>query len=441
MKRILFIAALMGVVLPVWSQTNGELNDYKRNSLAMILVYHPEDEFGINIHEAFDALPMPDKYDAHNVVGRIIDNSKVEDVIEQGKSGFYKAQYGHVLSTPEIRKNALKIEQLLNDAQIGKMMVAKWFGVEGYLTDSSVFNTNLIQMRGQYNASDLDVALANQTLRGVAALADAGEELIGQTYVLVNDITYVTVEEEAAAAKASMAVFGGILDAFLGGNSGRQLANASAKIADSFTGFNVKTHSYLYQLSWNDSIAEIFYSQYYTAEPNPKKLRAFVEDKSLFSVRYVAHEYEYDKKSTLKGKYERPELVKTICARSMDKNIVALGKQYEDFKVKTPIYGTVEKNGKIIGYTAKIGLKEGIMENTKFQVVQRLYNPETKRTSYRYVATVQPIKGQIWDNRYNAVVEQDAGSDLTCTTFKKISGGEVLPGMLLIEGRYRKVQE
>lgn len=119
------------------------------------------------------------------------------------------------------------------------------------------------------------------------------------------------------------------------------MAETVGEIADSFTGFKVKTHSYLYQLVWNDSIASIFYQNYYTATPDPDKVAAFLSDTSLFKVRYVAHEYEFDKKSVLKGKYERSELCRTICARSMDKNIVALAQQYEDFKVKTPIYSVL----------------------------------------------------------------------------------------------------
>ena len=203
----------------------------------------------------------------------------------------------------------------------------------------------------------------------------------------------------------------------------------------------MKTHSYLFQLQWNDSIANIFYRNYYTATPDSAKIAAFLQDNSLFRLKYVAHEYEFDKKSVLKGQYERSELVKTICARSMDKNIAALGLQYEDFKVKTPIYSTLyNKRGLIEGYAAKIGMKEGITEKTKFQVVQRIEDPDTGKTTYKYVATVQPVKGKIWDNRYNAVTEQGVGSELTYTTFKKKAGGEILPGMLLIEGKYRKVK-
>ena len=435
------IAILLLLACAVGAQAQETLS-YRRNSLATVLVYHPEDEFGPEIYKAFDSLPIPDKYDDHTIEGaRVIDNSTIWGV-QKRDSGYYKATYGHQLSASELQKNAKFTEDLLNEAEVGKKMVAKWFGLEGESVEDATFNTRLIQTRGQYNATDVDVALAVQTTRGLASLSDAGEELLHNTFVLVNDITYVTAEQEAEAAKTAMNVIGGLLDAFTGGSGGRDLAKLGGAIADSFTGFKVKTHSYLYQLEWNDSIAAIFYQFHYTGTPDPVKVQAFLDDKTTYRLKYVAHEYEFDKKAVLKGKYSRTELVRTICARSMDKNIVALAKQYEDFKVKTPVYSVLtNERGKIEGYAAKIGMKEGITESSKFQVVQRYYDPETGKTTYKYVATVKPKKGQIWDNRYNAVLEQADGATLPYTTFTKTAGGEILPGMLLIEGKYRKVTE
>ena len=423
------------------TQAQEELK-YRRNSLATILVYHPEDEFGPEIFKAFDSLPIPDKYDDHTIVGaQVIDNSTIWGV-QRRDSGYYKATYGHALSSSELQKNAKFTEDLLNRQEIAKKMVAKWFGFQGTSVEDATFNTELLQTRGQYNATDVDVAVALQTTRGLASLSDAGEELLGQTFVLVNDITYVTAEQEAAAAKMAMGVIGGLFDALTGGSGGRQIADAAGKIADSFTGFKVKTHSYLYQLEWNDSIAAIFYQFHYTGTPDPEKVQAFLDDKTTYRLKYVAHEYEFDKKSVLKGKYSRTELVRTICARSMDKNIVALAKQYEDFKVKTPVYKILtNQRGKVEGYAAKIGMKEGITDGSKFQVVERIQDPETGKTKYKYVATVKAQKGCIWDNRYNAVLEEADGATLPYTTFTKTAGGEILPGMLLIEGKYRKVTE
>lgn len=419
-----------------------ETLSYRRNSLATMLVYHPEDEFGGEIYKAFDSLPIPDKYDDHTIDGmRVIDNMNVLG-IQKRDTGYYKAVFGHQLNEKEVRANARYTEDLLNRQGMAKKMIAKWFGLSGNDVNDATFNTDLIQTRGQYNASDVDVALALQTTRGLATLSDAGEELLGQTFVLVNDVTYTTAEEDAAVAKLTLGIVGGVFDAFTGGTGGRDLAKAGGQIADSFTGFNVKTHSYLYQLVWNDSIAAIFYTQHYTGKPDPEKIQAFLNDQSTYRLKYVAHEYEFDKKAVLKGKYERTELVRTICARSMDKNIVALAKQYEDFKVKTPVFSILtNEKGKITGYAAKIGMKEGITDGSKFQVVQRVIDPETGKTTYKYVASVKAKKDYIWDNRYNAVLEEAPGSSLPYTTFVKTGGGEILPGMLLIEGKYRKVKE
>ena len=426
----------------VFSAQAQEAKSYRRNSLAMMLVFHPEDEFGKEIARAFDSLPVPDKYDDHNIEHiRVIDNSEIKNC-QRNKTGYFKATYGHPLTASEIQTNAIYTQQLLNKFEVGKMLVAEWFGMTGESINDATFNTKLIQERGQYNANDIDVAVALQTTRGLATLSDAGEELLGQTFVLVNDITYVTAEQEAEAAQKAMEALGKIFDALTNSKAGSAVADVGSAIADSFTGFNVKTHSYLYQLDWNDSIAAIFYTLHYTDHPDPIKMQAFMEDKTTYKVKYVAHEYEYDKKSVLKGKYNRTELVRTICARSMDKNIVALGKQYEDFKVKTPVYQVLsDPSGKITGYAAKIGMKEGITEASKFQVIQRIINPETGKSTYKYIATVKPKKGNIWDNRYNAVLEKAPEATLPYTTFVKTAGGEILPGMLLIEGKYRKITE
>lgn len=443
MKKIYTLFLLTVLALPIIAQENvGELNDYNRNALATILVFHPEDEFGNEIYDAFIAIPVSDKYDDHNIHFKIIDNSTIKG-LRRKKDGLYKAKHGKVLTAKEIEKNGLKIEEILNEGNCGMHMVSKWFNLHGDSINNAIFDMSVVSERGQYNANDIDVALAEQSARGKALLSDMGEELIGNTYLLVNDITYVTAEERAEAAKIAMSVIGGILGALSGdAQAGQDFTQATSAIADSFTGFTVKTHSYLYQLQWNDSIAAKFYTDYFTTVPNVEKVNNFLSDTTSFKLKYVAHEYEFDEKTTLKGKYDRKELVKMICTRSIDKNIAALQLQYEDFKVKTPVYSLeINEKEKIVGYNIKIGLKEGITEKSKFQVVEKRIDPETNRTTYKYVATIKPEKGKIWDNRYNAVLEEAEGSDRQYTTFKKISGGEILPGMLAIEGKYRKVKE
>ena len=115
MKPIALTFLALCVGCGAYAQTSGALA-YRRNALAMTLVYHPEDEFGAEIYRAFDSLPIPDKYDDHTILNaRTIDNSKVYGV-QSNASGYYKATYGHQLTPSELRANALYTEQLLNDA-------------------------------------------------------------------------------------------------------------------------------------------------------------------------------------------------------------------------------------------------------------------------------------------------------------------------------------
>lgn len=412
--------------------------NYDRSSLAVAMIYHTEDEFGADIKTAFEVMPFPDKYDDHNIGINVIDNAAIPPVRRQDECGLIKAQYGKNLSPKDVQKNALALEALLNEAHVANYMIAKWFG----LYEDGTCNVNLIQQRGQYNATELDVAIASQSSRGLAMLSDAGEMLIGNTYMLINDMTYVTAEEKAAAAKVGLAIVGGLIDGLLGGSLGSDLAKTGAAIADSFTGFAVKNHSYLFRLHWSEDLLMTFYNEYYNnlRQPNPELIQKLLADDRFF-LKYVAHEYETSEKSVTKGKYDRHDLVKMVCTRSMDKNIAALQLQYEDFKVKTPVHEIVyDKKGKVKGFAVKIGLKEGINEKSTFQVVRKEIDPETQKTTYRYVASLKAVKGQIWDNRFMAAQEQEAGSELQYSTLKKTAGGEILPGMLVIEGKYSKIR-
>lgn len=505
----------------------GELKEYNRSALAVMMIYHPEDEFAFNIAEVFNTIPCPDKYDEHNVGLQIIDNNefcfvkhknetyayrskdeniykknmdfyesmnqrsafvtswhynelyrqklikiirqqgitsfdptqlstsqilekiktldseksdKISKKIEEFPIGLHKAKYGKILSASMIKENAKAIETVLNENEYAKMMIARWFNMTGNDENDFVFNMETVKKRGNYNATESDVKMARNTVRGVASISDMGEELINNSFILVNDITYVTAEEKAEVAKIATKVSLEILGAFIGKNMDNTIQIVH-DFADSFTGFNVKTHSYLYQLKWNDSIAAIFYDNYYIETPDSARLAAFFADSTTFRMQYVAHEYEFDEKSTFKGSYDRNELIRMGCTRSMDKNIAALQKKYEDFKVKTPIKSIeVNAKGKVVGYNAEIGLKEGITKKSKFQVIQKIVDEKRNRVSYRYIATLKPVKGKIWDNRYNAVKEHSQGSQLHYTTLKKVSGGEILPGMLIIEGKYSKVE-
>ncbi|MCQ2351543.1 MAG: hypothetical protein MJ003_06175 [Paludibacteraceae bacterium] len=435
-KTLLTSLIFLTFCINITAEDDGIIQKYRRNSLVTIMVHHPEDEFGKDIKSAYLEIPTPDKYDNHDVGLKVLEYHWLEPL------GLSKAVYGNNLSSREIDRNGTLFENFLNNANFGNYLVAKWYNLSSSNPDSATFNMELIKERGMYDATSFDVETAMRTTRGLATLSDAGEELIEHTFVLINDMTYVTAEQKAEAAKKALSIIGGMADMLFGGSAGRNLASTAAAIADSFTGFKVRNHSYLFQLQWNDSIQAVFYKDYYTETPNPEKIKAFLDNNELFKIKYVAHEYEYDENSVLKGEYDRHELIKINCTRSQDKNIASLQKAYEEFKLKTPIYQVItDEKGKTLGYAVKVGLKEGITEKSKFQVVQHIVDPKTNKSRYKYVATLAPVKGKIWDNRYMAAEEKEKGSELTYTLLKKKSGGEIYPGMLVIEGKYTKVEQ
>lgn len=151
-----------------------DFENYHRSSMSMITVVHPADSFCNEIKQAVLEMPFPEKYDKHELGFTFIEGTPNAD---------RKAD----LTT--------QINAFLQQEQVAKKMVASWFGFDG-----KGFNLDLIRERGQYDASVEDAQMALQTVRGKAMLDDAGEELLGKTFFLVNDISYIDHKQRAEMA-------------------------------------------------------------------------------------------------------------------------------------------------------------------------------------------------------------------------------------------------
>jgi len=442
MKKPFFLlaaaAVLCATTLSAQEAEKKTVSQYYRNALTTMMVYHAEDEFGYDVYEIFKDLPPQERYDMHDVGLRVFDNSKINNV-RGHKDGLHRQTYGGsmVLTADEKKANAEAMLEMLNQAEIGKRIVAKWFNLTGETLQDAHFGTETLEDRSGYNASMLDIEKARFTIDGLAALQNVGEELISHSFVLISDMTYITAEDRASAAKTTLGILGAVFDVATGGNAGKRLAEDAGDIADKFTGFKVMTHSYLFQLVWNDSIANIFYDKYYTATPNPDKMRAFMEDRNTFRMIYLGTESANYEKTKVEGRYTREDLLQMITVRSIDNNIAKLQKRFEAFRVKAPITSVeYDKKGKISGFRAQIGEKEGLDENMKFEVLE--YRLTKNGLEVNKVAVIQPVKNQIWDNRFNALIENDRDGEISGTLFK-LSGTtvtEILPGMLVrqVEG-------
>ena len=436
---IYIICAVLSIsTLAAQEATKHEVAPYYRNALANMMVYHIEDEFGYDVYEIFKAMPALEKFDNHDVEYRVIDNSKVKNVQGKGsETGFHRQQYGSsmVLTATEKRQNGEAMVKLLNEAQIGKRMVAKWFNLQGNTVQDATFSTALLESRSDYNVTVEEAEMAKYTVEGVNVIQAISEELISHSFVLVSDLTYITAENRAESAKVALGVLGAIFDAATGKNYGERLAQIGGDIADSYTGFKVWTHSYLFQLEWNDSIANIFYSKYYTETPSPERIQAFLADKNTFKLKYLGAESAQAEKTQKIGKYSRSELLEMITRRSIDSNVAKLQSSYEAFRIKTPISAAeYDTKGKLKGFRALVGLKEGVSETRTYEVLEMKLNNKGK-VVYNRVATLKPIANQIWDNRFNALLENNVDVAVEGTLFK-IQGSPskaIVPGMLIRE--------
>ncbi len=401
--HILSLAALLltgAAAVNAKSIESSETTRYNRSSIYSILINHTEQKFATEIKEQFLNIPTPDQYDNHDL------NVKVVNVSD-GK------------------EHTDSIHAFVADNNIASRMVAKWFN-RNILTGEC--STDLIEQRGIYNASDLDKALAENNVRGYALLADAGEELIGQSFLLVNEIKYVDKSKTSKAFGAGLKILGNIAGSLTGlGSLAQEGGKLLSNMIESIKGFKVKITTHLYQLQWDDEAAAIFYEQCYTSLPDEQKRQAFENNRDKFKLKYIGKVESSGSTTSFMGinEDEPYKMVRKACQRALDENVVDLQKHHDQFRVKAPVKKILDNE-----ITAGIGMKEGINKDSKYEVLEAQINKEGK-TVYKRIAIVRPVPNKIWDNRYMATEEMAYGADLGATTFVKESGGDIYPGHLL----------
>lgn len=407
MKRCFIIStlALWLVSVGLWAQ-NHDLDKYHRSSLYSIMLKHPEKEYCNEIIEAFKAIPIPDKYNNHDLKIKVMPAPVLKAMTKDEIEGGYKDA----------------ILSLLNRNKVGGRLVEKWFDRD---KATGAFDMDLVAQRGYYDASVIDINLARLSARGKALLEDAGEELLNHTYVLVNDVRYGDKET------IKTFVGGGILAANIFSLiSGVDISNTAEQIgglAGDITGFKVIVTSYLFRLDWNDEVANNFYTNLWVDKSAPDLVRQQQWTGALgsFKLKYIGNASVFSGKTALGGVNSERDMFLKVCTRAVDKSISELQKNFDEFKVFTPLI-SVEP------LRAYIGLKEGVDENSRYEVLEKSVD-DMGRIKYKRVGEIKPEKGMIWDNRFMAEFDKEEGYDLQYTTFKKISGKNFYQGMLIRE--------
>lgn len=399
MKRnIITLLLALAVVFPTLAKkeiTNIEQN-YRRISLCSMLVRHSEDKFANEIEEQFLEIPISEQYNDHNLSVRVV-NVERKSNYTSDITGFIK------------RNN------------VASRLVGKWFD-RNILTGECTLD--LIKERGLYDASAFDIEMAKRSARGMAMLQDAGEDLIGRTYLLVNEITYIDKGKRSRNWGAALNGLLQVAGAFTGvdlSDTGNMVEN----MISSIKGFRVKINTRLYRLEWDEESQMYFYQNCYSDKADPTKLSTFEDNRNRFRLVYVGNVLSSGNATSFLGINEdQPNLmIRKACQRAIDENVADLQKNYDEFRIKSPIV-SVEPT-----ITAKIGMKEGITKDSRFEVLEA--QEKDGRTIYKRVGVVKPIPTKIWDNRFMATEEGAYGADFGATTFVKESGGDLYPGLLL----------
>ena len=404
-KLILTIAFLAAITTLCLSQNvTGDELLYRRNSVYSILISHTEQEdYAQLIRGQFANIPIPEKFYDHNLSVNVVNvNSKNAE-------------------------NDTIVQDFINKNRIASRMVAKWFNRN---TLTGECNMNLIKNRGLYNATEFDKEVAAHSVRGYAMLQDAGEDLIHNTFLIVNEVRYHDKSKVSHVIGVSLTVLGTIayIGSALAGSACNDFNTESLyDLAASLKGFRVKITTRLYQLEWNDTIANTFYSNYYTETPDEAKRLAFEEHRDDFKLKYIGKVVSKGNTTSYLGiKEDEPWLmVRKSCERAIDDNIADLQKAYPVFRAKSPITEVAP----II--KAPIGMKEGVEAGKQYEVLEA--RERNGKMVYSRVGIVTPDPDLIWDNRFMAIEEEAEGADLGATSFVIVSGHNFYPGMLIRE--------
>ena len=373
---------------------------YRRSSLYTLMVNNTSRERSGVIKDAFVKSPLPANFNDHNLTVATVDvssNSNATNLVNNLYSYF-------------------------QTNKIAKDLVAKWFN----RNEKGCFNMDLIKERGEYNASNLDLNMAKSSARGLALLGDAGEELIANTYVVINDFRFTNKEEVANKAKVGLGLLSAVSSLAGGPDLSAATTIASAGVTIAGKGYTVRNTSYLFQLVWNPEIAATFYKDYWMDESdyNESKKQAF-DDSNLFTLKYVGTESGLaDLQSSIFTNKTEDELIYKATTKAVDNGIAKLQRKFEQFRIKTPIYS-------VNPVTAKIGLKEGLQAGDRFEVLEQVMD-ENGKLSYKKKGIITVDGRNIWDNTNTIEELTEAGKSTSGNQFTTFKGsGEFFPGMLI----------
>lgn len=438
MKNLYLLVLCAGMAYSGFAQKKDSINtDYQRSSLALFLMEDAEMPMKDTILQSFNTAPFPDKFNDHNVAVRSFERSATLTAEDQAafdaavnlatsqnaaeapkKKGMFgkllkgvaSEVSGGVIGATSRDEMAVSANKFLVEQKVAKQMFDKWF-----LDADGNFSLALAQERGLYNATKSDAEQAANSVYGTASLADAGIDLVNNTFAVVCSYRYMPKD-------SLVALIGGVATAAAEAtnNSYAMMGAKAATIALSASlgaGYYVVVNTYLFQLNWNDDVQ----NQLSQVWDN----REAYDSADFYAFKYIGNTTGWAQvKAGIFTNKDQAELIKIATVNATDAAIAKLEKKYDVFKTKSPLM--VAEDGTLY---AHIGLKEGVEPKDKYEVLERTVDPDTGRTIYKSKGTITVVKDHIWDNRYMADQEPDHDSSINETYFE--GKGDYYNGLLI----------
>ena len=236
---------------------------YKRSSLHMVLIESETFPKKDLVIKAWNGFPFPEKYNNHTINSKSFNPAKytvtdaereaagIKKPSEASKalSGAASAATGGIVGSndPDM---PIKIQKFIDETKLANQLVAKWFN-----------RTNDGKMDSKYIAEKSIESASEETKSANSGTADLSEsvyddELIGGTFVVFSKLTFVENEPVARAIRDVLITQASSISMEMLRNKAIETANKAYEIGK--VGYSVWTKVYLYQLVWNDQVADSF---------------------------------------------------------------------------------------------------------------------------------------------------------------------------------------
>ena len=385
--RLFFVALLAGTMHlgAVFAQdgtsANGQMKEYNRNSLTILLV--EGGKYSSELKNAMNTVVVPEKFDNNMLDKRIL---------------------------PEM-SNSEAVRKQLETMKVPNEIFSKWFS----RSNDGKFDMSVVYNRGLYNASDADVIRASAAKLGMAKLKDAGEKLIKQSYVLVlcfgSIKTMEQVYDEMDAARKKTA---------------KALNKEFKPVARTKNGYKGEVAGFLFRLSDVAQTMDNFYSNMWIYDgdaPDVVAAKRQMFDTTLFKLAKVTTAtttYEASQYNTGEQK-SKSELFSMLVNGSVHNLVKTFENSVEEWKVRTALYS-------VFPLRAKIGTKENLTVEDRYFVYE--FRMDKNNQVYADRRGVVRAK-KVVNNSYVAQGNTDENLRNTTSKFYQVAGHKLEPGMFL----------